>query len=320
MESQLIGTKDHILISLKGFRDEMKRASDLVIRTFASQGHQFLKREGRSLLFKRDGEMVRIYLFKETVTQALLDDLPPGRKVVVCLSGWAPDIKLPDDGSELWDRDRFYARLGESVFEAAMSASVTSHIFTLSKERRKKGGMPEGKEEGIVANNVSPEKAQEIGKRIEGFKHELRLIPWYILDLVFTEHEKERPVSIAVDALTGKTTHWNSMLVLKDDIAWPQTLQEPKVSADEALAKAIDEIASIEGKRSMIVKKDYETVTVVDRVRTFDRRGVRLIRSGLFHFPIWVIEGVKGIVIINGFTGDVIEESFLEDVADDTAK
>jgi len=295
----------------------MRRASDLVIRTFASRGHQFVKRDGRSLLFKRDGGDIRIFIFKEKLTVALASELPAGMKIAVCLSGWEEGVDTVDGKIELWDKDRFYLVLGESLFEAAMNADVTMHALKTQKGKRKRAGLPEGKEEGIVQNNVTPEMAQELGLRVEGFRHEMRLLPWFILDLVYPENEKEKPISIAVDAMTGKATRWNSMLVLKDDIAWPQTLQEPKVSAEEALAKALDEVAAIEGRRSTVVRKDYETVTVVDRIKSFDRKNVKVIRHGLFHFPVWVIEGVRGLMIINGFTGDVIEESFLEEISDE---
>jgi len=298
----------------------MRRASDLVIQTFELQGHRFLRRDGRSLVFKRDGAELRIYVFREKLTSGALAALPEGRKVVVCLSGWEPDVGPSDSVTELWDKGRFFSLLGESMFEVAMNQKVTSHIFKLPRDRKGKPHLPEGKDEGIVHNNVDQKKAEELGRRVEGFSHELRLVPWFVLDLSYKEQDKERAISIAVDAITGRSMRWNSMLVLKDDIAWPHSLQEPKLSADDAIEKAMEAVISIEGKRSRFVKEEFETVTVVDRVTSFDRSSIRLIRIGLFHFPIWVIEGVKGVMIINGFTGDVIEESFLEDDADDTAK
>lgn len=298
----------------------MRRASDLVIQTFELQGHRFLRRDGRSLVFRKDGEEMRIYVFREKLTVDALAGLPEGRKVVVCLSGWEEEVEPSDGVADLWDKDRFFSRLGESMFEVAMSARVTSHIFKLPRDRKGKPHLPEGKEEGIVHNNVDQKKAEELGRRVEGFSHELRLVPWYVLDLVYKEQEKERAISFAVDAITGRSVRWNSMLVLKDDIAWPHSLQEPMISADDAIAKAMEEVISFEGKRSRFVKEELETVTVVDRIPTFDRSSIRLVRIGLFYFPIWIIEGVKGVMIINGFTGDVIEESFLEDDADDTTK
>jgi hypothetical protein len=198
------------------------------------------------------------------------------------------------------------------MFESALTSGVRSHIFRLPRGRRGKGYIPEEREEGIVQNNVDIDKVKDLGKRVDGFHYEMRLLPWYLIDLSYKESGKDRVVSLAIDATTGRGVKWTSMLVLKDDIAWPYNLLEPKVSAEDAIAIAKKTLISMESKKLKLITEELETATVIDRVPVFDHHSIRVMRIRLFHFPVWIVEGIKGMMIINGATGEVIEESFFE--------
>jgi len=299
------------LIWLNIFVELMKRPSELIVQTFELQGYRFQGREQRSLIFMKDHQRVRVYLFREKLTREALSNLPEERKIVICLSGWEDGLE-PDPLTEIWDRNRFFSLLGESMFESALTSGVRSHIFRLPRGRRGKGYIPEEREEGIVQNNVDIDKVKDLGKRVDGFHYEMRLLPWYLIDLSYKESGKDRMVSLAIDATTGRGVKWTSMLVLKDDIAWPYNLLEPKVSAEDAIAIAKKTLISMESKKLKLITEELETATVIDRVPVFDHHSIRVMRIRLFHFPVWIVEGIKGMMIINGATGEVIEESFFE--------
>jgi hypothetical protein len=153
---------------------------------------------------------------------------------------------------------------------------------------------------------------------VEGFKHELELVPHYLFEYLCIfegkdgEERKNRGI-IAVNAFTGKYSAWEAEPEFTDEIDAHHVRLEPKI--DEPAAKAVAMQGIIETNREhdeVIVERDHATI-IEKAVHAPKEENIVLEKRGLVMVPVWCVEGSHGVMILDGTTGKIISEDYYQE-------
>ncbi len=169
----------------------------------------------------------------------------------------------------------------------------------------------------VLKSCLTLEDVKEISDNtIQGFKYDLELVPHYVFNYrcIYEgkdSQEVEGTGIIAVNALTGKYTGWDSEPEL--EAAQSHHIQmEPKIDEENAIKIAIHAVAQLNTEfKEIIVERDH--ATIIEKA-TFkpDEENIKLERQTLVMVPVWCVEGKHGVMILDGITGKVISEDYYD--------
>jgi len=169
----------------------------------------------------------------------------------------------------------------------------------------------------ILKSHLTLEDVKEISDNtIQGFKHELELVPHYVFNYHCTYDGKDgQEVQgggiIAVNALTGKYTGWDTEPELETSPSH-NIQMEPKIDEENAIKIAVHAVAQLNTEfKEIIVERDHATIIEKATFRP-DEENIKLERQTLVMVPVWCVEGKHGVMILDGITGKVISEDYYD--------
>jgi hypothetical protein len=248
-----------------------------------------------------------------------------GKKLVVSLIPLpeVPPEKL-DPGLIIWDRDAVAHEIGRTRIEHLVGERdhglVDELLATdyprmvsaaeLSKLQEAEVG------EKIVRPTIDVHDVKEIGMRtVGGFRHRLELVPYYVFDYSCKIVLDGAQVAIergrlSINALTKKVEEWNSKVEVVFALEQGHRRLEPAIEPDAAANLIRMEVQRLFTTERELVS-DEGSVTVTERRKVAPKpEDIELVSQGLFYLPIWCVEGVHGVLIINAGTGKIMSEDY----------
>lgn len=248
-----------------------------------------------------------------------------GKKVIVSL---APLPEMPPEkmGPDLviWDRDALAREVGRVHLERLLGDRERGLVDELMEDDYPKMVSPdrlgdlEGAELGerIVRPAIDARDVKEIGMRtVGGFRNRLELVPYHVFDFICPLFSGERALGeekgrLAVNALTGAVEPWSERLEVVYSLEQDHRRLEPLIGEEAGRALALQEILRSKTREEEAVR-DEAHVTVVEKRRISPREDrISISPLGIFYLPVWCVEGVHGVMIVNAGTGKIISEDY----------
>jgi len=228
-------------------------------------------------------------------------------------------------GITVWDRHSIEDELGAAV--VTHLEAEKGGLFDLLSVRRRpaaltESGLPILVEDGdsmekILKPSISLEHVKEISaKTTGGYKFELELVPYYfyeyfcIMKISGIESPDKRTGSIGVNALTGVAQPWEPLPEVVTDLGEPHVRLEPKVQQADADQSAMNKVV-------LMHTEEVERVTEKGHARIYDKIVVKpeagdvtLTPKGLLFVPMWCVEGLHGVMVLNAVTAKVVSEEY----------
>lgn len=153
---------------------------------------------------------------------------------------------------------------------------------------------------------------KNLGRKVQETEVYLELVPCYLYKFsakVFRENDSSYTLSqgfVMVNSLTGEGAVLRNPLLTVDDLPGLNIKIRylPRVDEKEAYNKAL-EIVRIEHTREEERKKDLDTVTIFEKVRTYPEE-IQLSLDSILYYPIWKIKVRDKEYAIDGLTADVV--------------
>jgi len=307
------------LTSLTGVITEILKARDFV----ASE------RDGYLVGTKGENEVVFCLISQEDdkSIKAFLDQFKDfkGRKVIATLKG-LPDSSAEalDAGVFVWDREAIEREIGRTRIEKIVGERDHGLVDELLADDYPKMVSPEELEkvqtaevgERIVKPTININDVREISRQtVGGFRYRLELVPYYVYNYSCELYVEDRKLGsesgqLSVNALTKKVEKWNDKVEIVYSLEQSYRRLEPMLDAEEAKGLVKDEVVRMYSYEREIIK-DSGQVTVVEKKRVSPRaEDVNLEGQGIFYSPIWCVEGIHGVMIVNAGTGKIISEDY----------
>ena len=286
------------------------------------QGDHLLGRKGDSnvifcLLPEYDDEEVGRFLdefddFEGSKIIATLDNFPEGSKASI------------EPGVYIWDREAIEHEIGRTRVEKILGEQDHGLLDEISADDYPRMVSQEDLEsldvaevgEKIIRPIIDIDDVKEISRQtVGGFRHRLELVPHYVFDyrfqLDFTGEETiSKSGTLAVNALTRKVEPWKEDLDTVFGIDANHRRLEPMIDVDEAKLAVRDEVIRIHTYERELVRDDGKVTLMEKKVLSPAPGDITLTANGLFYLPVWCIEGVHGVMIINAGTGKIISEDY----------
>ena len=149
---------------------------------------------------------------------------------------------------------------------------------------------------------------------IQGFKHELELVPHYVFNYNCTYEGKDGQNIqghgiVAVNALTGKYAGWDTEPEL-DNAPIHLVQMEPKIDEENAIKIATHAVAQLNTEfKEIVIERDHATIIEKATFRP-EEGNIVLEHQTLVMVPVWCVEGTHGVMILDGITGKIISEDY----------
>lgn len=307
----------------------MTSLQDFVTEILRSRDFAVSEREGYLLAKKGEAEVIfcLIGAGEERSALAFLDKFKRfrGKKVIVAL---VPLPEIPpeklDPNLMVWDREALAQEVGRMHLERLMGDKDQGLVDELLADDYPRMVSPAELSmlkdaevgERIVRPTIDVRDVKEIGMRtVGGFRHRLELVPYYVFDYacpLFSEDKVlgEEKGRLAVNALTSKVETWSERLEVVYALEQGHRRLDPVINQDVARTLAQKEVIRTHTQEREVVR-DESHVTVVERKKVSPRPDQIIMQSlGIFYLPIWCVEGVHGVMIVNAGTGKIISEDY----------
>ncbi|MFH0816495.1 MAG: hypothetical protein V1934_06750 [Methanobacteriota archaeon] len=228
-------------------------------------------------------------------------------------------------GIAVWDRRSIEDEIGAAVvthLEAEKGGLFEMLAVRDGKVVHGGGSLPlmvedDDATEKILKPSITIEHVKEISEKTTGgYKFELELVPYYfyeyfcIMKISGIESPDKRTGNIGVNALTGLAQPWEPLPEVVSDIDEPHVRLEPKVpqaDADGSAMKKVVEMHTEEVER--VVEKGH--ARIYDKIVVKPESGdVTLTPKGLLYVPMWCVEGLHGVMVLNAVTAKVVSEEY----------
>ncbi len=277
-----------------------------------------------------DGKRINIAFFEAGSDYPSLASSLSARKGSLIL---AAVVEVPDDvrsdaerrGFAVWDRRTIEDEIGAAVVthvEAEKGGLFEMFAVRSLKSVPAGSSLPVMVEDGeaqeqILKPVLSLEQVKEISaKTTGGYKFELELVPYYfyeyfcIMKVSGIESPDKRSGIVAVNGLTGDAQPWKQMPEVVTDVGEPHVRLEPKMEQEASDASAMAKVVSLH-------TEEVERVTEKGHARIYDKFQVKpepgdvtLKPLGLLFVPMWCVEGLHGVMVLNAVTAKVISEEY----------
>ncbi len=254
-----------------------------------------------------------------------------GYKGIICLRGCKSDaINIAEKlGIELTSKEEFARIVGEFIIKLAergeeipIISEEDVEVISIEEEEEdeEEEVIPifiedvEESAEKIIRPLVPELKAIQLSRDyIGGFKAELTLIPYYVFEfslMLMIEGEnadKSAAGVIAINAVNGDYEIWKTGYETVSSISVPHIKVEPKISKEDAEQRALSGL-NTEFTTEKEVRIEEENITIIEKRKTKPREGtIKINFLGLYYFPIWVVTGRGGKILINGVSGEIVK-------------
>ena len=255
-------------------------------------------------------------------------------KTIVCLKGcgWNAEKTAKKVGVDVLDRKEFSYVLGELILDLH-DAKMLENIQFFEEEDVEVEEMDEeieqdedvipifleevgGEgEEKMIKPSISAEEAGALARNyLRGNRQEMVLLPYYVfefsLEVVIEGSMQTKTVGgiIAVNALSREAEIWKKGYETTSRISEDFRKMDARVGLEDARDVAEEKLRE-EFSKEEEVTIEGENVTIIEKRKTRPKKGsLRLDFLGLYHLPVWVVEGARGRVMVNGVTGEIIKK------------
>lgn len=291
----------------------------------------FEVREEEELLFGRKDDTNVVFCllpeFDEKEADRFLQEYKDfqGSRIIATLDSipdYSKDLMRPR--AFVWDRGdiehemgrtRVEKILGENDHDLLDEIPADDYPRMISQEELEMMDVAEVGER-IIRPVIDIDDVKEISRQtIGGFRHRLELVPHYVFEYrcsldVNGEEMISKSGRLAVNALTRKVEPW------RDDFDTVYALElnhrrlEPMIDVDEARTAIREEVIRLHTYERELIRDDGKVTVMEKKILSPSPSDVVLAGQGLFYLPVWCVEGVHGVMIINAGTGKVISEDY----------
>jgi hypothetical protein len=300
----------------------------LVTEILESREFQVQERDG--FLLARKGEVEVALCLLGAGDDKLLTFLDrfrdfSGKKVIVSL-GAIPEIppERLDSRVVFWDREAVEHEIGRTHLERLVGDKDHGLVDELvaddyprmvsEADLQRLQGAEVG--ERIIRPTIDIQDVKEIGMRtVGGFRHRLELVPYYLFDYscdLYLDGEKigTEKGRLSINGLTKKAERWGENLDVVYALEQGHRRLEPGIDVEAARNAARQEVLRLHTSEREVVR-DQSHVTVKEKKKVAPReQDVVLQPQGIYYLPVWCVEGVHGVMIINAGTGKIVSEDY----------
>ncbi len=224
----------------------------------------------------------------------------------------------------IWDRGAIEHEIGRTRIEKILGEedhglldelSADDYPRMVSQEELEKMDVAEVGER-IIRPVIDIDDVKEISRQtIGGFRHRLELVPHYVFEYrcqldVNGEERISKNGLLAVNALTRNVEPWHENFDTVFAIEINHRRLEPMIDVEDAREAIREEVIRIHTYEKELIRDDGKVTVMEKRSLAPAPDDVTLVGQGLFYLPVWCVEGVHGVMIINAGTGKIISEDY----------
>lgn len=253
-----------------------------------------------------------------------------GKRVIATLLP-LPDalISKLDERTFVWDREAIEHEIGRVHIENIMGEKDHGLVDEFGADDYPKMVTAEDLDkatdqdfgEKIVKPIIEMDDVKQIAAQtVAGFLHRLELVPHYVFKYKAPLYIDENRLGIetgllAVNALTHKVDAWPTDLDIVFSLELTHKRLEPLIDIDEAKNLVMQEVMKRHTFERDIVKEENHVTVTEKKMVSPKSDSIELEGLGIFYLPIWCIEGVKGVMILNASTGKIISEDYYRELS-----
>jgi hypothetical protein len=245
---------------------------------------------------------------------AFLNRPGAGHKIVAALIDLDSDIAVELEGrASLWTKGMIEHEIGRVHIQRIIGEREPGLLDELEAGSSPRHQAEEPREH-LVRPFMSAADVKEVGaKTVGGFRYRLELVPHHLFLY-------EAPVridgaecgrvkgQIAINALTGFTAEWPVDSETVTQIEEAHRVLEPTIDREDAKGMARKGVVALYTSERDVVREAHGAV-ITERKKVMPLEAdVCLEGSGLYFLPIWLVEGLRGVLIINAATGKIVSE------------
>jgi hypothetical protein len=247
-----------------------------------------------------------------------------GSRIIVTLEEVSPSYEESlGENTYIWDREAVEHEIGRTRLEKVMGEpdlglvdeiSANDYPRVVSPEQLEDAGIEVG--ERIIRPIIDMADVKEISSQtVGGFRHRLELVPYYVFNFSAVLHlDGERMLSksgtLSINALTRSVEPWQGGVETVLVLELNHKRLEPMIDSEEAEILAREEVVRLHTYERELIK-DEGHATVMERKQVSPRiEDITTEAMGLYYLPVWCVEGVHGVMIINAGTGKIISEDY----------
>ena len=307
----------------------MTSLARLLTEILQARDFQVIEQEG--YLFARRGDNEVVFCLLAALDKGSADAFSArfkdyqGKKMIATLETVSPSfMESIDRAVTVWDRDALEHEIGRTRIEKMMGDKDHGLVDELVADDYPKVVSAEALEkitepsvgERIVRPVIGVEDVKELSRQtVAGFRHRLELVPHYVCGYIcplYMEGEKVgvEKGTLSINGLTHKVESWND----KTDVVYALDVShkklEPSIGVEEAKRLARRELVRVNSYEKEHIHEENH-VTITEKKKVSPKEGdIVLEDRGVFYIPIWCVEGVHGIMIINAGTGKIVSEDY----------
>jgi hypothetical protein len=301
----------------------------IVSEILQSRDFQVSEREG--FLYGKKGDNEVVFCLLGPKDGALLDIFTSkfkdfnGKKVIATLEVLPSAVSgTLDHGIMVWDREALEHEIGRTRIERIMGEKDHGLVDELVADDYPKMVSPEQLDklqdtavgERIIRPVINIGDVKEISRQtVAGFRHRLELVPHYVYHYTCPLYMEGVRVSVetgllSVNGLTQRVESWGE----KNEIVYALDVNhkrlEPSVDTKEAENLAKRELVRVHSYEKEHIHEENH-VTVMEKKKVSPREEEIVLEDrGIYYIPIWCVEGVHGVMIINAGTGKIVSEDY----------
>jgi len=279
----------------------------------------------------RQGDREIVFLLLTSIDRAAVDAFlakfknHPGKKVIATLETVPPAfLDLVDRSVTVWHRSALEHEIGRTRIERVMGDRDHGLVDELVADDYPKLVSPELLEdvkdasvgERIVRPVLGAEDIRELSRKtVSGFRYRLELVPHYVYGYIcplYMDAEKvgvERG-TLSVNGLTHKVESWNERTEVVYALEITHRTLEPAIVTEDARRLAKRELVRVNSYDKESIREENH-VTITEKRKVTPREDeIQLEDRGVFYIPIWCVEGVHGIIIVNASSGKIVSEDY----------
>jgi hypothetical protein len=248
-----------------------------------------------------------------------------GKKVIVSLEP-LPEL-VPgslDHDVIVWDREAVEREIGRLHIERMIGERERGLVDELIADDYPRMVTPEELErlqstevgDRIIRPIIDVRDVREIGMRtVGGFRHRLELVPYHLYSYTCRLYLDDTTVgdekgSIAINELTRKSEPWTGHLDVVYALETTHRRLEPTIDSETSKSLARQEVVRMHThEREVVHDESHTTLTEKKKVAPRDAE-IAMEDEGVFYLPVWCVEGVHGVLVINAGTGKIISEDY----------
>ncbi len=279
----------------------------------------------------RKGDREILFLLMTSIDRAAVDAFlnkfknHSGKKVIATLEAVPPAfLDTLDRSVTVWDRSALEHEIGRTRIERVMGDRDHGLVDELVAEDYPKLVSPELLEdvkdasvgERIVRPVLGADDIRELSRKtVSGFRYRLELVPHYVYGYLCPLYMGEEKVGVergvlSVNGLTHKVESWNERTEVVYALEITHRTLEPAVSTDDARRLAKRELVRVNSYDKESIREENH-VTITEKRKVTPREDeIQLEDRGVFYIPIWCVEGVHGIIIVNASSGKIVSEDY----------